>query len=298
MPWAGPKCESEGKKSLWKPLCRLDGCDEPARVGPGQPRPSKYCSDQHGLRFFQDKLKVAPDLRAQDHTHVSFVLAKGDVAALANPVSCARDFHELGQRIPLSTASCEARADREADISDVRQADPSTRPQQSVVAANQDHDEDHFHQRDEYRALRDALAQRQRILDLRTKFLAMITETTTTDLPHEICGYDQRLAWSDEEFEAWLRTKEARPMIEGVGAAAQSGSPAESVCQKRRCDRHRDWRRLHTSDLGQEKSQVVTEVAQLDAKQRELDERWAIRYTERLLNDDGAQGCVEIVGGH
>lgn len=291
-----PKCEFEGKKSLWKPLCRVDGCDDPARVGPGHSRPSKYCSDEHGRQFFQDKLTAAPDLRAQDLTYASSVLAKGVVAALANPISCARDFHELGQRISPSAAGREARADREAGISGVGQVDPNRQPQQSVVAVNQDDGEDCFYQRHKHRALRGSLMQHERTLDRRTKFLEMTIETAIK-LPQDICGFDQRLARSDEEFEAWLRTEEARPMLEGA-RAAQTDGPTEGVCQRRRCDRHRDWRRLHISDLGQERTQVLTEMARLHAKQRELDERWAIRHTERSLNDDGAQGRVETVGGH
>jgi len=56
-----PNCTAKGKgNTMWKPMCRLPECRQPARVAPknkkGQTsRPSKYCSDEHGELFMQIK---------------------------------------------------------------------------------------------------------------------------------------------------------------------------------------------------------------------------------------------------
>ncbi|KAL8728745.1 MAG: hypothetical protein Q9181_005246 [Wetmoreana brouardii] len=47
-----PNCTEAGKgETLWKRMCRLDGCRRPARIS-GEKK-SKYCSDEHGCEFMK-----------------------------------------------------------------------------------------------------------------------------------------------------------------------------------------------------------------------------------------------------
>ncbi|KAL8741571.1 MAG: hypothetical protein Q9190_005832, partial [Brigantiaea leucoxantha] len=76
----GPNCTANGEgQTLWKPMCRLEGCDRPARVN--GPNRSKYCSDSHGVEFMRReamKLDGQAELESEveeDRTEMSDVIA-------------------------------------------------------------------------------------------------------------------------------------------------------------------------------------------------------------------------------
>lgn len=54
-----PNCKEAGKgETLWKRMCRLEGCRRPARINGN--KKSKYCSDEHGVEFMK-RLAIQKD---------------------------------------------------------------------------------------------------------------------------------------------------------------------------------------------------------------------------------------------
>ncbi|KAL9610025.1 MAG: hypothetical protein Q9167_005239 [Letrouitia subvulpina] len=73
-----PNCTAKGEgQTLWKRMCRLEGCERPARVN--APKKSKYCSDEHGLEFMRrEALKNTPKLQnSADQTKVNGTSVSG-----------------------------------------------------------------------------------------------------------------------------------------------------------------------------------------------------------------------------
>ncbi|PWN28904.1 hypothetical protein BDZ90DRAFT_134082 [Jaminaea rosea] len=95
------------------------------------------------------------------------------------------------------------------------------------------------------------------------------------------CGYDERLAWDDERFSAWMASREGREMLAGSkkldghlvdadgqavvledGGGADISSASATVAKvcgtaKRRCKRHADWNAVKTDDFEVEKDSQV-----------------------------------------
>ena len=164
---------------------------------------------------------------------------------------------------------------------------------------------------------------RKKMLDDRDKLLLLITARAKAVLAElkekdksvkDICGYDARLTWSDQEFNEWRASPEGRKalekggtlgppitvgntkdvdMVNGESTAGTSGSNEGSggneeegeeigkgICKKKRCERHRQWLKLQQQDNLFEKDQARQEMKRLEAEEKGLINRATIRGLE------------------
>ena len=316
-------------------MCRLETCREPARAT--GPKPSKYCCDEHGAEFMrlralkgepeEPKKPTAPttgrrkgrkdnytdnfgnssDLvyeEEDDDSHVrGGVLRPAELKTLANTAKSITEFRNLGEGVlsPPQTVSPDG---------DISMSDAPSKPvytpeetQQLAVIISQI----------------DALKQRKQLLDDRDILLSMIKGRAKSALDElkkkeknaGICGFDARLTWTDEEFQAWRSSPEGQEtfktgQIKGAAASIADPSPAaihepeatngvkedgkeenkdedeatRGMCTKRRCKRHETWQRLQTQEVAFEKDQVRQEMRRLIAEEKGVRERAAVRGLE------------------
>lgn len=278
-------------------MCRLIGCGRPARVGPGVSERSKYCSDDHGVQFWRHHLASAaePNQRSgadarrvtSDSTasaSISVNLSANTLATLTACVETAVAFRGLGQSIPTPVLPRQDDDDHDEIASTGSAADNYRRRRQHIHDA------------------RARLTGRQRLLRNRAAFVKMVCDTAKA-LPRDGCAFDERLSWSDERFETWLTAEDGQAILAGSTAGAASTglsnngnvTISDTVCQRRRCERHRQWDTLHLQELGHEQAQLRAQFAQLDVSEKELERQEYIRQATEASNRDGAEGSVEVV---
>lgn len=62
------------------------------------------------------------------------------------------------------------------------------------------------------------------------------------------CSFDERLAWSDEDWREWVQSEKGRLKLEGHGRSEDERGLVCSI-PKKRCDRHSGWQKLQESSL-------------------------------------------------
>lgn len=212
-------------------MCRLESCRNPARVA--GPKPSKYCSDEHGVEYMKNhaiKLENEAQARAasnkrkkrrrdnytdhfgngevenmveldDDRSHLrGGVLRSRELKALADGVQGISEFRKLGDGVlsPPRTAS----------------PDGNSHTASSKVAISYSPEE--LTQLKEIHAKQQEFKRRKSMLDHRDRFLTLVRARAKKVLEHfrkkepvkDICGFDARLSWSDEEFQAWCVSPE------------------------------------------------------------------------------------------
>ncbi|KAI9690724.1 MAG: hypothetical protein M1820_009876, partial [Bogoriella megaspora] len=110
-----------------------------------------------------------------------------------------------------------------------------------------------------------------------------------------MCGFDERLAWSDEEFKEWLeqqrdKTQKKREsgeedMVGGEQTVADADEGPE-VCMKKKCSRHQNWKQLVLLDARFEDQYVKDEMIKVDKEEREIRERAIISWREAVNGGD------------
>ncbi|KAF8476850.1 hypothetical protein BDZ91DRAFT_672059 [Kalaharituber pfeilii] len=215
-----PNCTSLGRGvTSWKRKCRLPSCRKPAAVGnrgngvvSGGDPPSKYCSQDHGIEFFEMQL-----LRS--------ALGKNVVKSLVDGADDADSFRRLGERI--ATPMVEEREVEKA-IEGLKELG---------IDCEALGEEAHL-----YRDVRPMLRLRMKYIDYVWQRRARIIDTLLSsavesgEVSREICGYDRRLGWGEGEFEEW---------VTGI-ADANGASEGEilGVCMKRKCGKHQYWQKV------------------------------------------------------
>ena len=166
------------------------------------------------------------------------------------------------------------------------------------------------------------LKRKRALLDGKEKFLDLVkvrAKIALEDLKakdksvKDICGYDSRLSWADDEFEAWRESSEGIAMLKnealgplktgedvdmdtsnanepnGRGASSDdtkdpsmkaSELPTESMCTKKRCERHRQWYKIFTQEIAFEKDSCRVEMRQVAKEEKAVLERAQVRWLE------------------
>ncbi|KAF2198286.1 hypothetical protein GQ43DRAFT_168812 [Delitschia confertaspora ATCC 74209] len=227
-----PNCMDKVKsRTTWKPMCRRDGCRMPARYTQGQP--SKYCSDECGVKFFREQLQRTAGAKrnSQDKSgkrskkkqpkdndpmevgHISEeeeepaplggVLRAKDVKALALASKDIESFRRLGSGVltPPETASpTQPSFDSNLPNGTGNPADQNL----PLTPAETDHLKALHTEKTDLQARLEMLKDREKFVSLIRNQAA---ETAKNYKPKEFCGYDPRLTWSDSEFTRWRNSK-------------------------------------------------------------------------------------------
>jgi COMPASS component SPP1 len=158
------------------------------------------------------------------------------------------------------------------------------------------------------------LTRRKAVLRDREKFVALVKKRREKVLKEldvkDICGYDNRLSWAEEEFAAWRDSAEGRqifdsgvlgpPPLQEHEMDADNGNENANhrgLCQKKRCERHRDWQRLQLHDMKFEEMGISEEMERLKEAERGIRQRARIRQKSKENGGVGlAEGTVETIG--
>ncbi|ODH53582.1 hypothetical protein GX48_00416 [Paracoccidioides brasiliensis] len=258
------------------------------------------------------------------------VLSRSDLKAVVMGVKSAQEFRGLGDNIlpPLVAEKLAISTDIDAKIS--ASSGPKTNNILSQINDQTDLDlvahqiQFTANERQHIQNVRDRRTQLLNQLDLlrdRDTFLSLIRQRAKTILEllrqadpksgasawKDICGYDSRLSWSDDEFNEWrfsdvgkkaLRSgvlEAAASGVDGSGDVEMQGADAgadgtdkavdrivRGVCIKKRCERHRQWVKVQQQDMHHEER-----IAREELEKCEKDAKDAIgRVVLRLYSDE------------
>ncbi|KAI4095992.1 MAG: hypothetical protein LQ339_007098 [Xanthoria mediterranea] len=375
-----PNCSDAGKgETLWKRMCRLEGCIRPARIS--GTKKSKYCSDEHGCEFMKrealKKEDAAKDTNGLSSDTTTVIAKKGrrtnnsfadatlvtedDVPIPApepspQPITKEGDGatrEEIQSRLRggiLQSAELKALVSDVNDVSEFhnlgnglrnpsRDAEPNDVTMQDAPSSYHSQIPYNPAESDLLQTLttkKDELRSRKKLLDDRDVFLILVRERAKTVLEQlrkkesnvkDICGFDVRLIWSDEEFEVWRNSPEGAgalkdrrlgaptalniprelaphlynnsqatelngdlPYTNGDDAAsgpsnsepqqADADEIGKGVCQKKRCERHKQWYKIQQQEIAFAKDEVRQGMRKLDEEEKGLRDRAKIRWLE------------------
>lgn len=236
-------------------MCRLEGCQEPARQD--EENKSKYCCDEHGAEFMRMRI-LNPNADNKGHNHPANnkkrrrdnfidnygnmddstdedpgflrggILKASELKAITDGINDIDAFHRLGDGVlsPPPTVSPEGddvKIENEAKV----ERKPIYTPEETVKL-------------EEIASKREKVRAHKKMLDDRDRFLLLVTARAKTVLGelkdqdksiNTICGYDTRISWSDTEFNEWRASPEGKSAMEkgGVLTAPTKREKAEKV---------------------------------------------------------------------
>ncbi|KAH0062727.1 hypothetical protein KCU96_g20325, partial [Aureobasidium melanogenum] len=288
-------------ETTWKRMCRRNGCGMPAQVS----KDSKFCSDRCGQLFFQALIaERTRQVTAGDLGARGGLISGNEVKSMIQVCPTAEALHNFnnGPVSPMPGSSPSAMKDEDTDGETLL----------SHESALNDIERERIGQITHLKATARA---RHSLLKDRAKFVAML-KTVASRLadhravkPKDLCGYDSRLAWGEEEFGAWSSSEagqealriESLPLpsdedLDGdtgmTGVVAATSEP--STCMKKKCNRHYDWARLDMDHTRFELGQNAQFMQGLDKEEKEIIERARLRARE--IKAGGVGGTVEFHG--
>lgn len=305
-----PNCEDKGRgHTSWKRMCRRQGCRMPARtvVKKGQEM-SKYCSDECGVLFMQEEVGKtrgadAGTQRRRKKSGASAdlnklvddemgprggVISTGELKALVNASADYQAFKKLGEGVlsPPETPTKEG-AGNSGDKPVLTEAESE---RIEVILK-----------------LKDESRERHAVLKDRTKFIGLLKDVANkiaseeSIKPKEMCGYNSRVTWSEEEFASWRMTESGKKALSsgkldsGDTSLLQTENEddqAEAVCTKKRCVRHYEWAKLALDDARNELTVNSDRMRDIEKEEREILERAELRAREIKAGNVG--GSVEV----
>lgn len=168
-------------------------------------------------------------------------------------------------------------------------------------------------------ARNELLRAREVLLDLIKARSASITDDVKKANPKgkDFCGFDPRLAWSDEEFGRWYHDRGGKDVLD-AGSKARIGPPDESdfmpgklsngvntahpdpdhtaeddeeedkknlkkggVCIVKNCQRHKTWAKAQLAEIRFEQDLVRRSLTRLEMQENELKQRAMVRAWEK-----------------
>lgn len=292
-------------------MCRLDACREPARVT-SKP-PSKYCCDDHGEKFFAQRLSRTEikDSRGRTHEDQSApahdddenghqahlrggLLLASELKSLRNGVESLVEFKRLGEGVMILADGGVVKTEGHTATARIRHSSDE-KTQLEEIGSN-------------ISSLRTALDR----LDSKVVFLSLIRaraksiveELKQKENIKDICGFDARLSWSDVEFDTWLQSSDGKKAIEDgvlqapvVTSTSSTNADADvkmtngtdveredpishGVCPKKRCERHKLWYKLHQQDIAFEREECSVAISTLERQEEGISERAMLRFLE------------------
>ncbi|PGH30840.1 compass component spp1 [[Emmonsia] crescens] len=291
----------------------------------GQPEPSKLNprdEDEDDEEDIEADEVEAENGHTEDLGSRGGVLTKNDLKAVVTGVKSAREFRGLGDNILPPPA-----AQKLTPSSGILGGVASSKTKSNTVSHNLDeidvdldahqieftaNERQHI---DNLRNKRTELRNQLEMLRARDTFLTLIRQRAKTILEHlrqvdpksgastwkDICGYDSRLSWSDDEFNEWRLSEVGKEALRsGVLEAADSGPYgggdvemqdadgdckavdriARGVCLKKRCERHRQWVKVQQQDMQHEERVAREELEKCEKDAKDVIGRIVLRVYE------------------
>jgi len=226
------------------------------------------------------------------------ILRAGELKALTSGVKDVEEFRKLGEGV-LSPPRTVSPDEKDTKMQD---GDAMSKEKLKVVYTAEEKTQlsEIASKKDSLKHKREALGDREKLLGLaKSRARVVLEELKKKEGTKDICGFDSRLIWSDEEFEAWRTSSEGQNALKSgqLGAPAASAEndgdekmtngdsahPEEigkGVCQKKRCERHKNWIKLQTQDIAFEKDECRQEMRKLEKEEKGVEERAMMRHLE------------------
>ena len=325
-------------------MCRLPECRKPARVT--RKAPSKYCSDEHGREFMRRRAQIFASGKADNAKTPDGIgsrggiVTAGELKAAVMGVSSAEEFRRLGERI-ISPPPEEAE-EEEGEKLDEKPATDAQTPKNETTTKKKEkklgldvdakglvYTPDEAAKIQKLRQRRAELLHRQEMLKARDSFVNIVRQRSRTILERlkqtdpkggwkDICGFDSRVAWSDEEFDEWrLSPAGEKSMNDGTldpipaagntdadGDTVMDGNKdnndgqnkndeddgddittlARGVCTKKRCERHKQWVKVHQEDILFEENTTEKDLKKCEEEAQTVVERAMLRMWAEMDN--------------
>lgn len=307
-------------------MCRLPECRKPARVN--KKAPSKYCSDDHGREFMRQKtqhfrlgLGAATNGEQDRKTPDDIgsrggVLTASELKAVIMDVSSAAEFRNLGERIVTPPPE-------EDDNKNTETEDQAPKREKKlgldVDAKGLTYTPDEAAKLEKLRKRRDEILHRQELLKARNAFVSIVHQRSRTILEKlkqadpkggwkDICGFDSRVAWSDEEFDEWrlspvgekaMKDGTLDPPTDADGDTAMDENKegdcndedeittlSRGVCTKKRCERHKQWVEVHQEDILFERNTALQDLRKCEDEAQIVVERAVLRMWAEMENSN------------
>ncbi|KAI9045483.1 putative PHD transcription factor [Aspergillus affinis] len=241
------------------------------------------------------------------------ILTAGELKALVTGASSASEFRKLGERI--ITPPPEEEEEREEKG---KEGNPEgeTKPKKKLgLDVDPDpkrltYSPDEAAKIEELRKWRDELHHRKDMLNARNTFLTLVRQRSKSIVEKlkqtdpkggwkDICGFDTRLAWSDEEFDEWrLSEAGAKALQDGTPELLASSYPdatdadgdttmdtddndmantTRGVCTKKRCERHKQWVKIQQQELLFEENTLTQDLTRCEKEAQNVVERAVLR---------------------
>jgi COMPASS component SPP1 len=247
------------------------------------------------------------------------LLTAGDLKAVVQGVHSAREFRQLGDHLvsppPLRpSVKSEGRNDEEKENSNKMGLD--LHPPNLVYSVEEET------KLQKLRKKRHDLLHRREVLQARNKFVGLVRQRSKTVLDRlkqkepkggwkDICGFDGRLAWNDDEFDEWRQSEEGtkafqedklEPERMPTGDTTDADGDekmadddedddndkdhefeefARGVCMKKRCERHKQWNKMHQQEIQFEEGMLKQDLKHCEDEAAAVVERAVLRmWTE------------------
>ncbi|KAJ5887868.1 Zinc finger PHD-type [Penicillium taxi] len=315
-----PSCSDRGKGcTTWKPMCRLLECRKPARAT--RKPPSKYCSDEHGQEFMRRQTRHLKLSGPGDLGSMGGILTASDLKAALMGVASFAEFRKLGDRIiSPSPQSIKAETPKEETPNGIKKETTSQDDSKStfdIDVNGMEYSADEAVKIEKLQKWRAELLQRKDMLAARSTFVSLlrqrakaIVEKLKQNDPKggwkDICGFDSRLSWSDDEFDEW-RLSEAgqKALKEGTVEALAASYPGttdadgdtamddeqgeiavitQGVCTKKRCERHKQWVKVQQQDILFEENTTDEDLAKYEQEARSVAESAVLKKWAEMEN--------------
>ncbi|EFW20381.1 hypothetical protein D8B26_003229 [Coccidioides posadasii str. Silveira] len=213
----------------------------------------------------------------EDLMNIGGVLTPREVKAMADGVKSAEEFRKLGESL-LSTETQGLQSLREvAESFDPKSEMPGKSIDFDLLADNIEWTPEERKHMDSLKEKRADLLNRSQLLRDRDRFLTLVRQRAKNILERlrqndpkgwkDICGFDSRLSWSDEEFDEWRQSEvgkkalgdgvlEPERSVDNAGDTEMADADknevdtiAQGMCIKKRCEQHRQWAKVQQQDI-------------------------------------------------
>jgi COMPASS component SPP1 len=238
------------------------------------------------------------------------ILTPGDLKAAILGVSSVEEFRNLGNQI-ISTPPESTRGSPTSDVKNETKT-PDADKLFDVHASGVEYSADEAAKIEKLRQRRDDLLHRKEMLAARSTFVGLVRQRSKAVVEKlkqnepkggwkDICGFDSRLAWADEEFDEWRLSEGGKKALEegtpeamaasyptttdADGDVAMDGDEKEDamalltrgICIKKRCERHKQWVKVQQQDIVFEENAAEQDLKKSEQEARSIAERAVLR---------------------
>lgn len=237
------------------------------------------------------------------------VLTAGDLKAAIMGVSSIGEFRSLGNHIISPPPESPKENTPSAEVKSETKPERDDKFGLDIDPKGVEYSVDEAARIEKLRKLRAEVRHRKDMLTARSIFVGLLrqrakglVEKLKQNEPKggwkDICGFDSRLSWSDEEFDEWrLSDAGKKALAEGTIEALAASYPKDAdgdtamddeeqdemafltrgVCTKKRCERHKQWVKVQQQDIVFEENTADQDLVKYEQEARSVAERAVLR---------------------